>query len=84
MLIADVWFRSGIHGVSVGVVLRTEVLRTIFTQGCRVLHLTCHGSDKVFFLETEKGTSQRVTRDALRALLTAGLEPADALSNALV
>jgi hypothetical protein len=49
----------------------------VFTQGCRVLHLTCHGNERVFLLETEQGICQAVTREGMRDLLRAGLPHID-------
>ncbi len=49
----------------------------MFTQGCRVVHLTCHGSERVFLLETEQGVCQPITREGLGDLLSAGMEPGE-------
>ena len=57
--------------------LFAEALRTVFTQGCRVVHLTCHGSERVFLLETEQGVCQPITREGLGDLLSAGMEPGE-------
>jgi hypothetical protein len=46
-----------------------ELLLTTLTQGCRVLHLSCHGNEQFLALELQNGSAQRVPQDVLSSLL---------------
>lgn len=49
--------------------VQPEGLRTVFTQGCTVLHFSGHADAQLLFLETESGRSQLVNTESLRSLL---------------